>query len=67
MMFPYVYRHSWSAKPDMTHASHKAGYAVSFANNFQFVTVNGAGHLVPATQPGFAIELLKKLLSGATF
>ena len=30
------------AKPDLTHALHKAGYAVTF-DKFQFVTINGAG------------------------
>jgi serine carboxypeptidase-like clade 1 len=38
--------HQWFAKPDDVHGMHKAGYAVNF-NSFQFVTINGAGHMVP--------------------
>ena len=32
-------------KPDDVHAMHKAGYAVTY-DKFQFITVNGAGHMV---------------------
>lgn len=32
-------------KPDDVHALHKAGYAVTY-DKFQFITVNGAGHMV---------------------
>ena len=48
-MYTYIHtqcddddRHQWMAKPDLTHALHKAGYAVTF-DKFQFVTINGAG------------------------
>ena len=33
------------SKPDAVHAVHKAGYAVTF-DKFQFITINGAGHMV---------------------
>ena len=33
------------AKPDQTHALHKAGYAVTF-DKFQFITINGAGMMM---------------------
>lgn len=59
--------HPWTAKPDMLHGVHKAGYAVTFTNNFQFVTVNGAGHMVPSYQPGFAYEMIRKFLNNEVF
>lgn len=37
--------HQWLSKPDETHSMHKAGYAVTF-DKFQFITINGAGHMV---------------------
>ena len=58
--------HSWTAKPDLTHAAHKAGYAITYST-FQFITVNGAGHLVPLTQPGYALGMFQKFLNGDTF
>lgn len=42
------HRHQWLAKPDTEHALHKAGYAVTF-DKFQFITINGAGHMVRFT------------------
>lgn len=59
--------HQWLAKPDKTHSVHKAGYAVTFSNNFQFITINGAGHLVPTHQPGYALNMFKIFLNGGTF
>lgn len=38
-----------------------AGYQIHF-HGFTFVTVHGAGHMVPSTRPGFALELLKRFL-----
>lgn len=35
------------SKPDQEHDVHKAGYAVTF-DKFQFITINGAGHMVNA-------------------
>mmetsp|Transcript_32036 Transcript_32036/g.54028 ORF Transcript_32036/g.54028 Transcript_32036/m.54028 type:complete len:358 (+) Transcript_32036:561-1634(+) len=58
--------HQWFAKPDMEHSLHKAGYAVTF-DKFQFVTINGAGHMVPQFQPGFATEMFNKFLKDETF
>ena len=58
--------HQWFAKPDDVHGLHKAGYAVNF-EKFQFVTINGAGHMVPQYQPGFSLELFTKFLSNEKF
>lgn len=58
--------HQWLARPDDVHGPHKAGYAVTF-DNFQFVTVNGAGHMVPQYQPGFSLELYNKFLDNEIF
>jgi len=58
--------HQWLAAPDKTHDLHKAGYAVTF-DKFQFITVNGAGHMVPQYQPGFSLTLFKKFLAHETF
>lgn len=49
--------HQWLAAPDDTHDLHKAGYAVTF-DSFQFVTINGAGHMVPQFAPSFALVSL---------
>jgi len=58
--------HQWMSKPDQTHALHKAGYAVTF-DKFQFITINGAGHMVPQFQPAFALTMFEKFLNNETF
>ena len=58
--------HQWLSKPDNTHAIHKAGYAVTF-DKFQFITINGAGHMVPQFQPGFSLTMFKKFLNNEVF
>ena len=40
-----------------------AGYATKF-DGLSFVTVHGAGHLVPATRPAEGLQVLKNFLSG---
>lgn len=45
-----------------------SGYRVSFGTNgsaFQFVTVHGAGHMVPATRPAQGLQVLTNFLKGA--
>lgn len=45
-----------------------AGYATTYAaNGFTFVTVKGGRHEVPETAPDQALELLKRLITGAAF
>jgi serine carboxypeptidase-like clade 1 len=58
--------HQWMSKPDMDHSLHKAGYAVTY-DKFQFVTINGAGHMVPQFQPAFALTMFKKFLANEVF
>ena len=58
--------HQWRSKPDSVHAIHKAGYAITY-ENFQFITINGAGHMVPQFQPAFALTMFEKFLNNETF
>ena len=58
--------HPWSAPPDTIHRSHKAGYAITYST-FQFITINGAGHLVPLTQPEYALVMFGKFLNNSAF
>jgi len=58
--------HQWFGQPDREHGIHKAGYAVTY-DEFQFVTINGAGHMVPQYQPGFALTMFEKFLADDTF
>jgi len=58
--------HQWLAKPDMEHSLHKAGYAVTF-DKFQFITINGAGHMMPQFQPGFGLAMFQKFLANEKF
>lgn len=58
--------HQWFGKPDDVHTLHKAGYAVTY-DKFQFITVNGAGHMVPQYQPGFALTMFEKFLQNEVF
>merc|ERR1712216_429026 len=45
-----------------------SGYHVSFGQNtsssYHFVTVHGAGHMVPATRPAQSLHVLRTYLSG---
>lgn len=43
-----------------------AGYVVKF-EGFTFLTVHGAGHMVPATRPEFAYAMFKGYLDGTWF
>lgn len=54
------------AHPDTVHALHKAGYAITY-DKFQYITINGAGHMVPQYQPGFALDMFNKFLAGGVF
>lgn len=58
--------HQWFGKPDDVHSLHKAGYAVTY-DKFQFITVNGAGHMVPQYQPGFSLTMFEKFLANEVF
>jgi carboxypeptidase C (cathepsin A) len=43
-----------------------AGYAIQY-QDFQFVTVKGAGHMVPTFKPAFAQSMLTKFLANENF
>lgn len=61
-----INRHQWFSKPDEAHSLHKAGYAITY-DKFQFVTIEGAGHMVPEYQPSYALTLFKKFLNSESF
>jgi len=43
------------------------GYAVNYAQDFTFVTVRGAGHMVPEYQPRAAAFMFKTFITGGVF
>jgi len=51
---------SWSVNDQV------AGYIVKF-DGMTFMTVHGAGHLVPQTRPEFALEVIRGYLNGTWF
>eukprot|EP00658_Telonema_sp_P-2_P050345 TRINITY_DN3837_c0_g1_i11.p1 TRINITY_DN3837_c0_g1~~TRINITY_DN3837_c0_g1_i11.p1 ORF type:complete len:316 (+),score=69.46 TRINITY_DN3837_c0_g1_i11:133-1080(+) len=44
-----------------------AGYVTEYAHNLTFVTVRGAGHMVPQWKPAQALIMLDTFLTGAEF
>jgi carboxypeptidase C (cathepsin A) len=54
------------AAPDTIHDEVKAGYAITY-DKFQFITINGAGHMVPQYQPGFSLAMFNKFLANGVF
>jgi len=54
--------HPWSVNGQV------AGYATNYdANGFAFVTVKGAGHMVPETKPENALAMFQMFLAGTPF
>lgn len=47
----------------------RAGYAIDYESGtgFKYVTVQGAGHMVPTYKPGFALALITKFFNNETF
>ena len=43
------------------------GYVVDFEDNFSYVTVHGAGHMVPEYLPQAALEFFRMFISGEPF
>ena len=62
MGYPTLHHwHPWSVDGQV------AGYSTVYTeNNFSFVTVKGAGHMVPQTQPAAALYLFTAFLNGQT-
>jgi carboxypeptidase C (cathepsin A) len=60
--------HPWNAKANNGHTV-CAGYATRYnaPNQFQYVTIKGAGHMVPTYKPAVALTLFKNFLSGQPF
>lgn len=43
------------------------GYVTSYENEFKYVTIRGAGHMVPEFKPVAGLELLKRFIKGDEF
>ena len=56
--------HPWLSPLTTGSPPQRAGYVVDYdtTTNFKFVTVSGAGHMVPTYKPGFALTLIEKFL-----
>ena len=44
-----------------------AGYVTEYSDNLQFITVHGAGHMVPQWKPAPALVMLDTFLQGKRF
>jgi len=44
-----------------------AGYLTQYAHNLSFITIRGAGHMVPQWKPAEALVMFDTFVSGATF
>jgi carboxypeptidase C (cathepsin A) len=60
--------HPWNARATNGHTI-CAGYATQYQtpNPFQFVTIKGAGHMVPTFKPSVALTLFQKFLANTPF
>ena len=43
------------------------GYVVEYPGNFQYLTIRGAGHMVPEYKPAAALAFLKSWLANDAF
>lgn len=43
------------------------GYVVEYPGNFQYLTIRGAGHMVPEYKPAAALAFLKSWLANDSF
>ena len=60
--------HQWVSPLEAGGSPQRAGYAIDYdANDFKFVTVQGAGHMVPTYKPYFALTLITKFLNNESF
>ena len=58
--------HAWTSNSIEDKGSVVAGYAIGY-EDFQFVTVKGAGHMVATFKPRFALTAFKKFLANEPF
>ena len=56
---------SWTVSGEQ--GPYVGGYRINYASNFTFLTVRGAGHMVPETRPEAALTMLKNFISGTSF
>ena len=61
--------HPWMAEHLNRPGMLRAGYAIEYDTpaQFQFITVQGAGHLVPTFKPHFALTMITKFLKDEPF
>jgi carboxypeptidase C (cathepsin A) len=65
--------HAWSYTSALGNENQVAGYAVEYdvtskgSGSFQFITIRGGRHEVPETAPVQAMDMLSKLMNGASF
>lgn len=61
--------HPWHAQHLSRAGLQRAGYAIEYdtPTNFKFVTIQGAGHLVPMYKPHFALRMITNFLNGSDF
>merc|ERR1712031_36861 len=58
----------WQSPLTWGQPAQRAGYAIDYAvNDFKYVTVQGAGHMVPQHKPGFALTLFKNFINNEDF
>ena len=43
------------------------GYVTRYANDFDFLTIRGAGHMVPEFKPKASLEFLTRFLRGEDY
>ena len=66
-------RHQWTALStgEVDQAMIRAGYATTYGGSnvvdFQYITINGAGHMVPQYQPVAALQMIQQWVAGTPF
>ena len=61
--------HPWQAKHLTRPTMQRAGYAIEYdtPTKFNFVTVQGSGHMLPTFKPHFALSMITKFLNNEDF
>lgn len=60
----------WQAEHMTRPGLQRAGYVIDYdsgGTGFRFLTIQGAGHLVPTYKPHFALTMISKFLKGTPF